>query len=75
MSFLSPAAATGGREESLRKRMSIVLSFCVMIPQVLAVSPGGFLSVCIFQHMGGHVNALSPHFAGNAGWADRELGQ
>lgn len=67
MSFLSPAAATGGREESLRNRMSIVLSFCVMIPQVLTVGPGGFFSVHVSQHMGGHMDALSPHFAGNAG--------
>lgn len=37
MSLLSPAVATGGREDSLRNRMGIVLSFCVMISPVLAV--------------------------------------
>lgn len=37
MSLLSPAVATGGREDSLRNRIGIVLSFCVMISPVLAV--------------------------------------
>lgn len=57
--------------------MGIALSFCVMISRVPAVSPGGFLSVHISQHVGAlrHPILLGRLDGLTASWGNKETDQ
>lgn len=69
VALLSPAVAVGYGEKVLRSRIGTVV--LLVISWVQGVSPEGFLSAHLSQHMGGHVvlaSATACHFESDSTW-------